>query len=140
MKYLLDTNVCIRYLNGESDRVRRRLEAASPGQVALCSIVRAELLYGALKSARPERNAERLAYFFKGFPCLPFNEAASEAYADIRVQLEKAGRPIGPNDLLIAAIALANQLVLVTRNAGEFGRIEAPAPQTTTVSSGISPV
>jgi tRNA(fMet)-specific endonuclease VapC len=127
MKYLLDTNVCIRYLNGESDKVRRRLEAASPGQVALCSIVTAELLYGALKSAQPERNAERLAYFFRGFRCLPFGEAASEPYARIRLQLEKVGKPIGPNDLLIAALAVANQLVLVTHNTGEFGQIEGLA-------------
>jgi tRNA(fMet)-specific endonuclease VapC len=71
-----------------------------------------------------KKNAERLAYFFRGFPCLPFNEAASEAYAGIRVQLEKAGKPVGPNDLLIAAIAFANHLVLVTHNTREFGRIE----------------
>jgi tRNA(fMet)-specific endonuclease VapC len=73
MKYLLDTNVCIRYLNGQSDEIRQMLEGASPGQVALCSIVRAELLYGALKSAQPKNNAGRLAHFFRGFPCLPFN-------------------------------------------------------------------
>jgi tRNA(fMet)-specific endonuclease VapC len=127
MKYLLDTNVCIRYLNGQSDGIRQMLEGASSGQVALCSIVRAELLYGALKSARPKSNAERLAHFFRCFPCLPFNEAASEAYAGIRRQLEEAGKPIGPNDLLIAAIAQANQLVLVTHNTGEFGRIKGLA-------------
>ena len=124
MKYLLDTNVCIRYLNGQSDEVRQTMDGLSPGQVALCSIVRAELLYGALKSARSNQNMERLACFLRGFPCLPFNEVASEAYANIRVQLEKAGRPVGPNDLLIAAIAIANQLVLVTRNTREFGQIE----------------
>jgi tRNA(fMet)-specific endonuclease VapC len=127
MKYLLDTNACIRYVNGQSDGIRQILDGLSAGQVALCSIVRAELLYGALKSAQPNKNAERLAYFFRGFPCLPFNEAASEAYAGIRVQLEKAGKPVGPTDLLIAAIALANQLVLVTHNSKEFGRIEGLA-------------
>ena len=100
------------------------MDGLSPGQVALCSIVRAELLYGALKSARSNRNMEQLARFLRGFPCLPFNEAASEAYANIRVQLEKAGKPVGPNDLLIAAIAIANQLVLVTRNTREFSQIE----------------
>jgi tRNA(fMet)-specific endonuclease VapC len=127
MKYLLDTNVCIRYLNGESDRIRRMLEAAAPAQSALSSIVKAELLYGALRSAQPERNTERLAHFFSGFPCLPFEDRASKAYAAIRSQLEKAGKPVGPNDLLIGAIALANQLVLVTHNTREFGRIEGLA-------------
>jgi len=124
MKYLLDTNARIRYLNGQSDDICQRLDELSPGQVALCSIVRAELLYGALKSAQPKRNMERLALFFKGFPCLPFDETASEAYARIRVQLEKGGRPVGPNDLLIAATASAHRLVLVTHNTAEFGRIE----------------
>jgi tRNA(fMet)-specific endonuclease VapC len=89
-----------------------------------------------LKSAQPKINTERLFRFFRGFPCLPFNETASEAYASVRVQLEKIGTPIGPNDLLIASIALANELVLITHNAGEFSRIkglaledwEAPAP------------
>lgn len=136
MKYLVDTNVCIRYLNAQSTAIERRLTDLSPGQVALCSIVRAELLYGALKSAQPQRNTERLAYFFSGFPCLPFDDHAAQVYAEIRVQLEKAGTPVGPNDLLIAATAIANRLVLVTHNAQEFGRIEglvledweAPAP------------
>jgi len=124
MKYLLDTNACIRYLNGRSDRIRQRLDALPPGQAALCSVVRAELLYGALKSAHPEKNVERLAYFLRGFPCLPFNEPASEAYAEIRVRLERTGKPIGANDLLIAATAAANRLILVTHNTAEFGRIK----------------
>ncbi len=127
MKYLLDTNVCIRYLNGQSANIEQMLTRLSPGQVALCSIVRAELLYGALKSAQPKRNTERLAYFFGGFPCLPFDDRASDAYAIIRLELEKAGRPVGPNDLLIAATAIANRLVLVTHNTQEFGRIEGLA-------------
>lgn len=124
MKYLLDTNVCIRYLNGQSAQIEQRLTGLSPGQAALCSIVRAELLYSALKSAQPKRNTERLLYFFRGFPSLPFADRDSEAYAELRLQLEKTGKPIGPNDLLIAATAVANRLILVTHNTGEFGRIE----------------
>jgi tRNA(fMet)-specific endonuclease VapC len=83
MKYLLDTNTCIRFLNGRSEGIRRKLETISFGDAALCSIVRAELLYGALRSAQPEKNVERLAYFFKGFACLAFDDAASDAYARI---------------------------------------------------------
>jgi len=124
MKYLLDTNVCIRYLNGRSERVRERLEASSPDEIALCSVVRAELLYGVLKSAQPQRNANRLARFLGGFPCLPFDEVASATYAEIRFRLETIGKPVGPNDLMIAAIAVANRLALVTHNTREFGRIE----------------
>lgn len=124
MKYLLDTNACIRYLNGQSDSIRRMLEGLSYGQVALCSVVRAELLYGVLKSAQPQRNMERLARFLKGFPCLSFDETASDIYAGIRLQLENGGTPVGPNDLLIAATTLANGLVLVTHNTREFGRVQ----------------
>lgn len=124
MKYLLDTNACIRYLNGQSDGIRRVLEQLSPGEASLCSVVRAELLYGVLKSAQPARNTERLVQFLKGFRCLPFDDAASDAYARIRVGLEKTGKPIGPNDLLIAATAVAYDLILVTHNTKEFGRVE----------------
>lgn len=125
MKYLLDTNACIQYLNGQSDDLRRCLESKKGGEVALCSVVKAELIYGALKSAKPEQNARRLAHFFKGFPSLPFDDRSSEAYARIRSQLQRSGSPIGPNDLLIAAIALANRLTLVSHNTKEFGRVEA---------------
>lgn len=124
MKYLLDTNVCIKYLNGQSDAIRQSVETKMPGEIALSSIVRAELLYGALKSSQPERNVTRLHHFFKGFPSIVFDDACSEVYATIRTQLEKQGRPIGPNDLLIASMALSNHLILVTHNTNEFGRIE----------------
>jgi len=129
MKYLLDANACIRYLNGQSDGIRRMLETLSYGEAVLCSVVRAELLYGALKSAQPQRNAERLVHFFRGFPCLPFDEPASDAYAELRLRLERVGTPVGPNDLLIAAVALARQLTLVTHNTREFGRIEGLSVQ-----------
>jgi len=123
MKYLLDTNVCIRYLNGQSDKLRHRLESKMPGEIALCSIVKAELLYGVVKSAKPEKNLERLSYFLRGFQSLPFDDNSSEVYAKLRADLERAGKPIGPNDLLIAATAMANQLILVTHNTKEFGRV-----------------
>jgi tRNA(fMet)-specific endonuclease VapC len=123
MKYLLDTNVCIRYLNGQSDGLRHCLESKRSGEIALCSIVKAELLYGVVKSAKPEKNLERLSYFLRGFQSLPFDDNSSEVYAKVRADLERAGTPIGPNDLLIAATAMANQLILVTHNTKEFGRV-----------------
>lgn len=124
MKYLLDTNVCIKYLNGQSDSVRFHLEFMKPGEVVLCSVVKAELLYGVAKSAKPEKNLERLAYFLTHFQSLPFDDNSSRVYADVRVGLERVGNPIGPNDLLIASIAIANRLTLVTHNTREFGRIK----------------
>ncbi len=123
MKYLLDTNTCIRYLNGRSEKIKQNMAAVSQQDIALCSVVKAELFYGAMKSLHPENNLARQRRFTDSFVSLPFDDNAAEVYGQIRAQLEKAGTPIGPNDLLIAAIALANNLTLVTHNTREFSRI-----------------
>jgi len=122
MKYLLDTNVCIQFLNQRSERLVSRLRQIREGEVGLCSIVKAELWYGALKSGRPGENCSRLRFFFGGLPSVSFDDSAAEAYGNIRSSLEWKGTPIGPNDLCIAAIALARDLVLVTYNLREFQR------------------
>jgi tRNA(fMet)-specific endonuclease VapC len=124
LTYLLDTNVCIRYLNGQSAAVRSRIESLEPKDIALCSIVKAELLFGAIKSQARARNIDRLTRFFSIFESYPFNDRAAEAYADVRAALESRGTPIGANDLLIASIALARGAVLVTANIREFGRVD----------------
>jgi len=123
MIYLLDTNTCIKYLNGTSESIRLTLKAKQPENIVLCSIVKAEL-YGALKSAKPKKNLKRLKIFFEPFISLPFDDRASKVYGDIRTDLEKSGTPISPNDLLIAAIAITNHLTLVTHNTREFKRIK----------------
>jgi tRNA(fMet)-specific endonuclease VapC len=125
MTYLLDTNTCIRYLNGRSKSIRQQLEATQPQDIVLCSVVKAELFYGAVKSAKPEENLVRQHRFASRFVSLPFDDNAAEVYGQIRARLEKLGTPIGPNDLLIAAIAIANDVTLVTHNMGEFGRVES---------------
>ena len=124
MIYLLDSNACIRYLNGQSESIRRNLEARQPEEIVLCSVVKAELIYGAVKSARLESNLEKLRRFAEPFASLPFDDGAAEVYGRIRTRLERSGRPIGPNDLLIAAIAIAHDATLVSHNTGEFSRIE----------------
>jgi tRNA(fMet)-specific endonuclease VapC len=86
--------------------------------------VKAELFYGAMKSANPERNLNRVYRFSNRFVSFPFDDKASEVYGRIRANLEKAGTLIGPNDLLISAIALSNNLTLVTHNIREFSRIQ----------------
>jgi tRNA(fMet)-specific endonuclease VapC len=123
VSYLLDTNTCIRYLNGESEQVRRRLASVSSESVFLCSMVKAELLFGAAKSRSPDRARAALQVFFAPFRSLPFDDAAAAAYAMIRAGLEREGTPIGPNDLVIAATALASRAILVTHNTREFGRV-----------------
>ncbi len=123
MTYLLDTNTCIQYLNGRSEKIRQHLGSKQPQDIGLCSVVKAELFYGVMKSAKPEENLTKLRQFVSHFISLPFDDNAAEIYGGIRAQLEKSGTPIGPNDLLIAAIAVANDVILVTHNTSEFSRI-----------------
>ena len=119
----MDTNVCIRILNGSSPPVAARLQATNPAEVRLSAVVKAELLYGARKSTRIDDNLRLLRRFFTPFVSLPFDDRCAEEAGLIRLDLERSGRPIGPNDLLIAASARAHDLVLVTHNRREFGRI-----------------
>lgn len=123
MIYLLDTNACIIYLNRPMSGVRRRLELLSPQDIAVCSVVKAELFYGAMRSNNPERTLGLQEVFLNNFVSLPFDDVCARVYGRIRAELAARGTPIGPHDLQIAAIALANDLILVTHNTGEFGRV-----------------
>jgi len=122
--YLLDSNVCIRLLNeSASSNIARKLAELTPDDIRLCSVVKSELYYGAYKSTRRDRNLANLNRFFSQFISLPFDDNAAAIAGQVRAQLDVAGTPIGSNDLLIAAIALSNDLTLVTHNTREFGRI-----------------
>lgn len=123
MKYLLDTNACIAYLTARSAPVVDRVKRTRPSDLALCSVVKSELIYGANKSANVSDNLETLERFFAPFHSLPFDDLAAGIAGGVRANLASLGTPIGPNDLLIAAIALANGLILVTHNLGELGRV-----------------
>lgn len=126
MSHLLDTNSWVNYLRrGTASKVTARLATAPQGSVFLCSVVLAELIYGALHSGPTHRAANllRVATLRQDFVSLPFDDAAVEEYGKIREYLVALGTPIGPNDLMIASIALANQLTLVTHNTKEFSRV-----------------
>jgi len=123
VRYLLDTNTCIRYLNGRAPAVPTHLAAVPLVDVAVCAPVKAELYYGAARSQDPARSRARQEAFLRVFVSLPFEDSAAQSYGRIRADLATRGTPIGANDLLIAAIALAAGLILVTHNTGEFGRI-----------------
>lgn len=123
MKYLLDTNVCIRILNASSDSVVTRLRQHEPVDLAVSSVVRAELVFGARKSLHVAANLRLVDAFLEPFVSLPVDDRVADIYGSIRADLERLGRPIGPNDLLIAATALAHSLALVTHNVSEFGRV-----------------
>ncbi len=121
--YLLDTNACIAVLNDSISGVARKLSTQPRQRVALCQIVKAELLYGAYRSARVESNLALLGSFFEQFLVLPFDDEAVDTYGQVRANLAAAGEPIGPNDLIIAAIAVRHKATLVTHNTREFSRI-----------------
>jgi tRNA(fMet)-specific endonuclease VapC len=123
MTYLLDTNTCINYLNRRGSPIKQRLPAVPAASVQLCSIVKAELYDGAYRSSRREQNLVLLKRLFGQFASVPFDDAAAESYGRIRAELSLAGTLIGPNDLMIAAIALAHGLTLVTHNTREFSRV-----------------
>lgn len=132
MIYLLDTNTCIQYLNSRNSSVVKKLKTLSPSDIALCDIVKSELYYGAYKSQSKKENLSVLNEFFAAFISLPFDEPAAKKAGEIRANLAALGTPIGAYDLQIAAIALAsrfaialvNNLILVTHNIREFSRIE----------------
>ena len=121
--FLLDTNACIRVLNGSSGPLVARLRSHAPSEVRISSVTRAELLYGARRSGRVAENLRLLAAFFAPLVSLPFDDACAEHYGALRASLAAAGRPIGPDNLLIAATALAHDLTLVTHNLREFSRV-----------------
>lgn len=123
MRFLLDTNTCIRFLNGRSATLVKHLTDAADEDVGVCSVVKAEMLYGSERSKNPLRSREIQQRFFARYVSLPFDDPAAEGYAKTRAVLEQSGTPIGANDLLIAAIALANGLTLITHNTDEFRRV-----------------
>jgi tRNA(fMet)-specific endonuclease VapC len=120
--YLLDTNTCV-YAIKREPLVLRRLQERSPDEFGISTITLAELWFGAAKSSRPHRTRESVDAFLKPFEVLPFEAEAAENYAEVRLQLEKEGRPIGERDLLIAAIAKSRHLTVVTHNVREFSRV-----------------
>ena len=123
MKYLLDTNACVDYLNGRYPSVSARLQRSGPSDLGLSTVVVAELRYGADRSARAKENHARIDVLVAEIPPVEFDLESAAAYGRLRARLETKGTPIGPNDMLIAAQALSRDLVLVTDNVREFRRV-----------------
>lgn len=124
MKYLLDTNVCINAMRQRLSIFTQRFLAVPDRDKVICSIVRAELYYGAYKSKWPQNSIIDLQGFLQPYPNLDFDLSASQVCGEIRADLARKGTPIGPNDVQIAAIALVNGLTLVTHNTREFSRVQ----------------
>ena len=123
MRYLLDTNTIIFALKDALGKSALRIGEAAHDDVAICSVVEAELYHGATKYGRPTRRKAALDAFLAPFQSLPFDSACVPEYARICDHLEGQGSRIGGNDLLIATIALTHDLIVVTHNSGEFKRV-----------------
>src|SRR3954451_14032522 len=125
MLVLLDTNICIHLINRRPgfERVLRRVSGRSLGEICISAITVSELQYGAAKSAKAKENAAALDEFVSGFETLDYPVEAAASYGIIRADLERSGKPIGNNDLLIAAHAVAMAAGVVTANLKEFGRL-----------------
>ncbi|MCP3874880.1 MAG: type II toxin-antitoxin system VapC family toxin [Desulfobacteraceae bacterium] len=123
MNFLIDTNICIYIMNRCPPEVIQKFKNSEVGQIAISSITVSELQYGVSKSKYRGQNSKRLDEFLTPFQILSFDEYAAKYYGEIRSHLETQGTTIGPLDLLIAAHALSQNLVLVTNNEKEFKRI-----------------
>ena len=123
LRYMLDTNLCVRVLRDRPQAVRERFNQTADS-LCLSTIVLTELLHGAAKSARPEHNRTEVERFAARLEVLPFDAGAADHAADIRAMLERRGQAIGGYDLLIAGHARSRGLIVVTGNLGEFGRVE----------------
>ena len=122
--YLFDTNVIIEFLRGRLPEGLKLLKETDARLIKVPSIVEAELFLGACKSANCEKNQKEVEELLCNFEVLPFDSRCARAYARIRAELEVAGESIGPNDLLIAATAVAHDAILVTNNVREFKRVD----------------
>jgi len=122
MRYLLDTNIISDLLRNPDGKVAQRVKKVGEPRVCTSIIVAAELRYGVAKKGSPRLTSE-LEAILGALEILPFETPADKAYGQIRTQLEKSGRQIGANDLLIASHAITLGYILVTDNEGEFNRV-----------------
>ena len=123
LRYLLDTNLCIRVLRDRPAGLRARFNAEA-SSLCISDVVLYELLFGAEKSARPVENRTGVERFAARLSVLPFDSAAAAHTADIRATLERRGTPIGSYDVMIAGSARSRGLIVVTGNLREFNRVD----------------
>ena len=124
MKYLLDTNIIVYIIKKHPIEILQKFHSLNWNDIAISSVVAAELWYGVEKSQLREQNELTLRNFLAPFTIVDFDTNAAAAYGVIRVNLERKGTIIGANDLLISAHALSLGLTLVTNNVQEFKRVE----------------
>ena len=121
LKYMLDTNICIVTIKNRPEQVREAFKRHS-GQLSISTVTLMELIYGAEKSANPERNLADVEGFAARLEVLPYEAQAAAHSGQLRAELARIGKPIGPYDQMIAGHARAQGLILVTNNLREFER------------------
>jgi tRNA(fMet)-specific endonuclease VapC len=122
LKYLLDTNIAIYTIKNRPAAVRETFKRHA-GQMAISTVTLGELIYGAERSSQPERNLADIEGFAARLTVLPFDEPAATHFGQVRAELYRTGKPIGPYDMMIAGHARALGLILVTNNVREFERV-----------------
>lgn len=123
MRYMLDTNVCIDYLKGNSNNIRDRIISAPDDTLCISAITFSELMFGVENSSNREKNLVALNFFLLKIDIVPYDDQAAAAYGEIRKQLKQKGNLIGGMDMLIAAHARASDAILITHNTREFNRV-----------------
>ena len=121
LKYMLDTNICIVTIKNRPEQVREAFKRHS-GQLSISTVTLMELIYGAEKSANPERNLADVEGFAARLEVLPYDAQAAAHSGQLRAELARVGKPIGPYDQMIAGHARSLGLILVTNNLREFER------------------
>ena len=126
MRYLLDTNICVCFLN-HNEKIIDKIASIPNDDLAISCFNLTELLFGAYNSNYVDKNLERVRYIESTIEVMPFDKKAVENYAIIKSTLKKQGKLIDYFDILIAAVALSNEMILVTNNEKHFNHIRGLA-------------
>ncbi|NJN10627.1 MAG: type II toxin-antitoxin system VapC family toxin [Richelia sp. RM2_1_2] len=122
MKYLLDTDICIYWLKGKTT-VKNRVNKVDWTEIAICVITASELYFGAYNSSKIEKNLIAAETFIQSLAVLDLSNDTLKKFGQLKAQLRQAGKPVADFDLLIASVALTENLILVTNNSRHYQRI-----------------
>ncbi|MDR2428253.1 MAG: PIN domain-containing protein [Candidatus Margulisbacteria bacterium] len=123
MKYLLDTNICIYFLN-QNEKIVNKINKIADSDLAISIISLAELQFGAFNSQKIKSNLGKINAFQEALEIITLTPAITEKYADIKAMLRKTGQTVDDFDILIGATALVYDLILVTNNQQHFARMK----------------
>lgn len=122
MKYLLDTDICIYWLKGKTT-VKTKVEQVDWSDIAICVITATELYFGAYNPNKVEQNLKTAENFIQSITVLPLSNDTLKKFGQLKAQLRKVGTPVADFDLLIASVAISENLTLVTNNTRHYQRI-----------------